>query len=272
MANSKNITIAKWMESLLVRGRTSFTLNELRQCFPDFSETAIKQSLNRLFKNNKAVSVHQGYYIIIPPQYALRGMLPPTIFIDGLMKYLERPYYIGLLSAASFYGAAHQQPQSFYVITSSPALRSVQKKTVKINYFCKKQIPVQLLDTRKTETGVVQISSPELTAVDLVQFEKRIGGFNRAATVINELAEEMNPEKFDRAFVDEISTATLQRLGFLLDEVLDKKELADALYRTCKEAKLDFYRIPLKTSIETNSFSPDKRWKVIMNTKIEIDE
>jgi hypothetical protein len=60
---------------------------------------------------------------------------------------------------------------------------------MKINYISVKQIPVKLLEQRKTEAGYLTISNAALTATDLVQFEKRIGGLNRAATVLNELAD-----------------------------------------------------------------------------------
>jgi hypothetical protein len=52
----------------------------------------------------------------------------------------------------------------------------------------------------------LKISSPALTATDLVQFEKRIGGLNRAATVINELAEVLRPEMFNPVLFNEVST------------------------------------------------------------------
>ncbi|NGM73129.1 hypothetical protein G5B32_07720 [Sphingobacterium sp. SGL-16] len=61
------------------------------------------------------------------------------------MKFLERPYYAGLLNAASFHGAAHQQPQEFFVFTNFPTLRPTSKKGIKINYISKsKSLPHSL--------------------------------------------------------------------------------------------------------------------------------
>ena len=34
---------------------------------------------------------------------------PNDFYIDDLMRFLKREYYIGLFSAAALYGAAHQQ-------------------------------------------------------------------------------------------------------------------------------------------------------------------
>jgi hypothetical protein len=39
-----------------------------------------------------------------------------------------------------------------------------------------------------------------------------------------------------------------------------------------KKAELEFFRIPLKTSTAKKEFPSDERWKVIVNTQIEVDE
>jgi hypothetical protein len=49
--------------------------------------------------------------VVVPVEYELKGVVPPVVYIDWLMAYLQKNYYIGLLNAATFYGAAHQQPQ-----------------------------------------------------------------------------------------------------------------------------------------------------------------
>jgi hypothetical protein len=77
------------------------------------------------------MSVLKGFYAIIPVGYALRGAVPPELYIDDLMKYLNRTYYISLLNAAVFYGAAHQQPQDFSVVISYLTLRDTTKKATK---------------------------------------------------------------------------------------------------------------------------------------------
>lgn len=94
--NSQSLSIPEWVESLLQRGRIAFSIEQLRKAYPHYSDVALKLILNRLFKKGKAISIHKGIYLIIPPQYASRGILPPTVYLDTLMKYLNRPYYLGL--------------------------------------------------------------------------------------------------------------------------------------------------------------------------------
>jgi predicted transcriptional regulator of viral defense system len=225
-----------------------------------------------LTDKGKIFSIYKGYYLILPPQYTGKGILPPALFVDAFMKFLGRPYYVALLNAAAYHGASHQQPQEYFVMTSFPVLRATQKRGLKLNYISIKNIPEKLLEQKKTEAGYLSVSSPGLTATDLVQFEKRIGGLNRAATVLNELAEVLNPDDFSTCLLDHVPVTALQRLGFLLEFACFNTSLADALYNAMEKQSLKVYRIPLKASGPVKGSSSANRWRVIENTKIEIDE
>ncbi len=264
--------VASWSEKLLAQGRFSFGLHELKTANEALSDTAIKFALKRLSDKGKVISVFKGYYLIIPPQYAVKGILPPHLYLDAFMKYLQRPYYVSLLNAAVYHGASHQQPQEFFVMTAFPALRPTIRKGLKINYISIKMAPRELLERRKTEAGYLNISNAALTACDLVQYEKRLGGLNRAATVLRELADEIQQDAFHGILLKFVHVTTLQRLGYLFDNVCEHPELADALYESIERENISLYRIPLKAAEETKGFSSGNRWKVIVNTEIQIDE
>jgi predicted transcriptional regulator of viral defense system len=260
-----NNYLLNWIEKQQSWGKYVFSLEQIKSNFPDISEQALILALSRLSTKRRILSVYKGFYLIIPPEYASRGILPPMLFIDSLMKFVDKPYYVGLLSAAALYGAAHQQPQE-----------SKQKTTIKsglkINYITKKGIPGNLLEKRKTESGYVNVSNPELTAADIVYYDNRIGGINRAASVLNELAEVIKPEKITGELIKALTVPTIQRLGYLLDIILEQKALAEKLYAESQKLKKEFFRQPLKAGIEKTGFLTDNRWKIIINTHIEIDE
>jgi predicted transcriptional regulator of viral defense system len=261
-----------WIENLQAQGKYTFSYEQACIQFKDISNSAILKSLSRLSNKNKIVSVFKGFYVIITPEYSLKGMIPPLLFIDPLMKYAGKSYYISLLSAAALHGAAHQRPQEFFVITQLPQLRPTEKKGVKINYIGRKEMPLNFLEQRKTEAGYVDISNPELTAIDLLQYEKHIGGINRAATVINELAEAMNPERFTDEFISFVPVVMLQRLGFILDKIAEKSYLVEKLYSGMAKIYPTWQRMPLKSGKSEKGFSSDSKWKIVVNTEIEIDE
>ncbi len=272
MSKQEQITLSQWIENLQSRGRYAFSLDLLAKELPAYTEIAARSALNRLTAKGRIVSIYRSYFLIIPPQYLSKGILPPALFLDGLMKNLERPYYLALLNAASFYGASHQQPQEFFVVTNFPVLRITQKKGLKINYLSKKTIPETFLESKKTETGYLKVSNPALTACDLVQFEKRAGGINRVSTVLNELVESINPEMFSNDLFEYVPVTTLQRLGYILETVLENDLLANAVYKTFEQKEINFFRTPLKPSSSVAGYPINERWKVIVNTEIEIDD
>ena len=141
-----------------------------------------------------------------------------------------------------------------------------------MTYTSKKATSDKLLEIKKTESGYLKISNPILTATDLIQFEKRVGGMSRVATVLNELAEVIKPEDFNIFFIENTPVTALQRLGYILDTIIGNKPLADALHDILLQNKGRMFRIPLKASAPIKGFSSDERWKVIVNTEIEIDE
>lgn len=131
MAEQNEISIIQWLDELLAKGIYGFAKETLQQQMPGYSVIAVKRALSRLSTKGKIVSIHKGYYLVLPPQYASKGILPPHLYLDAFMTYLQRPYYIALLNAAAFHGASHQQPQEYFVITDFSALRPTQKKDLK---------------------------------------------------------------------------------------------------------------------------------------------
>lgn len=257
-----------FFDNLQSQGRYTFTLKELKNEF-EVSDEALKKALNRVVKKGRAASIRKGFYVIVPPEYFERGVLPPYLFINELMGFLQKPYYVGLLSAAAFHGAGHQQPQEFYVITQKPAIRSIRSKGIKINFNVKSIMPKSGLEERKTDTGYIIISGPELTAIDLMQYENRIGGLSRVMTLLDELVENINVIKLKEILDQNIPTACLQRLGYVFEKKLGMDQLTEVIYKYLKGKRT--FLVPLKAAVKKAGYPSNRKWKVIENTNLEGD-
>ncbi|HVB02646.1 MAG TPA: type IV toxin-antitoxin system AbiEi family antitoxin [Chitinophagaceae bacterium] len=269
---NKRITynyLEDYIDLLRSKGKYTFTLPKLREQF-NLSEEALGKALQRLKRKKEAARIRKEFYVIVPPEYRSRGVLPPMLFITELMEFLNRHYYTALLSAAAIYGAAHQQPQEFYVITTKPVLFPINSDKIKINFCYKKQWgDVDIVD-RKTDTGYLKVSSPELTALDLFYYHDRVGGFNRVATVLEELSESMHAEKLAETASRYGQIAIVQRLGFILDEILDQRSLASPLLAYLKTVK--HYPVLLRPQKgESDTMVTGNEWKVVPNIDIETD-
>lgn len=255
-----------YVKAVRTQGRYAFTWPEVKAHF-DISDKALHQSLYRLKVKKVIAQIRKGFYAIITPEYSNQGMLPANLFIDDLMKSLDKRYYIGLLSAAALYGAAHQQPMEFFVITEKPALRAIKNKKLKINFFVKINWSDEDVIQKKTEAGYINVSSPALTALDLLYYPNSIG-INQTVTILKELVSEIKPSELTKTAKYYPQTTAIQRLGYLLDKELENEKLSDVLIKTLRDKNV----FPVSLSNSKNKIGePDDKWKVIRNIQIESD-
>jgi len=253
---------AKFVDSLQAKGRYSFTFDEIEQHF-NLGYESLRKSLNRLAKKKRIVLVRDKFYVIVPPEYSVPGILPAHLFIDEFMRYMNKPYYIALQSAAALHGAAHQQPQVFQVMTIKPTHRPIGVKGLKIQFYYKSELLEPGISKEKSDTGYIQVSDAALTAVDLILFERRVGGLVRVVEIMEELIENINPDQFRNVLSNNLPVSSLQRLGFMLDRILGNASLSSCVQSVLKEKRL--FRVPLDRSMEKTGKPVDSKWKVIMN-------
>ena len=229
-------------------------------------------ALSRLVKKGLVVSPWRGFYVTVPTEYRLKGVVPPVFWLDALMRHLGREYYVSLLSAAEFYGAAHQRPMTFYVAVQGTPLRGGGKDGARVTFIRKAAIGMDFVRKFPTQMGSINVSCPELTALDLVDRQDAVGGLNRVATVLGELVEQMHWESVDERIFAHCGAPVVQRLGYILEMVLGEKENADGLMALAMKAGLVMRRTPLKLGRSCDGCCVDGRWKVVVNMDLEIDE
>ncbi len=257
-------TFENYLIELQSKGRYSLTLSELKAKF-DISEKAILQKIFRLKNKNQLAQVRKEFYVIIPPQYSWRGMIPPTLFIDDMMNFLNREYYVGLFSAAALHGAGHQQPMEFQLITQKPALRNIRTQKLALSFFTKGEWEQTQIVKKKTDAGYLKVSSPGLTAFDLVQYHKRIGGINRILPILEEISEVIKPSLLLKTAKTQKSP-NIQRLGFLLDS-LGNESLANSLSSLLS---INLKEVPLSLAHPGKTGLINEKWKLIKNAEIDI--
>ncbi len=247
-------------------GAYSFTYNEVYEHF-DITKEALNLALLRVKKKGLIAQVRREFYAIIPPEYLLKGMLPATLFIDDLMKSLNKAYYVALFSASFFYGATHQSPMEFFVINSGAPLRNINTSKLKINFLFKKSWATQSVINKKTDAGYVCVSSPELTALDLFFYPDKVS-LNRAYTVIQEMIFAIKPAALSKVAEDYPKVSCIQRLGYILDVYLKNEKLAQALSNVLLKKKYHYLPLSCYKKREGQRY---KKWKIIINIEPEGD-
>ena len=158
----KGFSYSGFIRQVLSVGRISFSIEEVMQQ-SGYGRKIAQVSLSRLASNGEIALVRRGFYVIITPEFSLQKNVPPLMYIDDLMRYIGRDYYISLLSAAALHGAAHQQPMRFFVTTGMPPVRNIENDRLHIAFNIKKEWNNSCITQMKTRTGYVNVSTPETT-------------------------------------------------------------------------------------------------------------
>ncbi len=276
MTYAKRTTaLSSYLNELLSAGRVVFTGNEAQKSL-GASAGAFLDAAERQQRKHHLVSPRQGFYVIVPPQYLAWGGPPPTWYIDDLMRQEGCPYYVGLLKAAELHGATHQAVMEFQVITNKrlPQLRIGRSN---IAFYYRKDlgpIAAGIVD-RKTDTGHMKLSSPELTALDLLRYPRAGGGLDNIATVIADLAERLDVGKL-AALAAAYERSVSQRLGYLLDR-FGQSERTQALHRMLTKRSTVPW-VELEPSLAKGpDLAPapqdrNERWHIIVRRLPEKDE
>jgi predicted transcriptional regulator of viral defense system len=263
------MNISDWIHSREIRGKATFSIVDVKDAFAERPSKSINTELSRQVSRGRVQSVYRGFYVIVPVQYQLKGVIPPVYYVDDLMDYVGKPYYVGLLSAAAMHGATHQRAMKTQVMTVLPRIKASGKNSL-LDWSYRQQIPEAFVMKKNAEIGMLCYSGPELTAVDLVQFASHVGGYQRAATVLAELMDSVDVGRM-YGLMPFTSVTTIQRLGYLLEHVLLRQNQADVLFQVLKTQE-SWNSILLSNDQNRRADAPANRWHVNGNIDIEVDD
>ncbi|WKB81372.1 type IV toxin-antitoxin system AbiEi family antitoxin [Cellulophaga lytica] len=260
--------LSEFIKERLSLEEYSFSTDELYMA-SEKDKKGLKSDLSYLTKKGDIVPLRKGFYLIIPPRYSKQAKLPIELYSDNLFKSIDRPYYIGLYSAAKFHGASHQQIQRDYIITTTPTLLDIDKGATNLRFFTISKWPKKNITTKKSDAGYFKLSDPILTAVDLIYHQTKLGGINRMLSVLEELIEEIKVSDLKDLLTWYPHKSALQRFGFLLEELQADEKLTSILFEYIDSNK--FYPVLLSPKSNQKPGAVDNKWKVDVNIKLESD-
>lgn len=259
------ITLSNFIDTLQAKGRYSVELSELENAIPQSSQH-LQTSLQRLKKKKRIFSPHRGFYVIVPLEFQSVGAPPLTWYIDDMMDSMHLIYYVSLLSAAAMHGSSHQQPMVFQIMANHPT-RSCKTPREKIEFHFNKELLSLPTQEVQTQTGTMKVSSPEVTAFDLIKYEKHVGGMSAVALAMSGMKEKFRARKLAN-LCEHYPAAVCQRLGVMLD-FLQLDHLSETLFR---EIRGSVKKQVLFALSEAKGGRLNSKWNVMMNETLEIDE
>jgi predicted transcriptional regulator of viral defense system len=265
-------SVPEYMTELLSEGRAVFTRDEAASAL-GITRRGFLKAAQRQQRRNALLNPRHGFYVVVPPQYLSWGAPPPSWYIDDLMRHEAHPYYVGLLKAAELYGATHQAVMAFQVVTDKRIPEIHAGRSI-ISFVYRKDMDriAPGIVEHKTDTGRMKISSPELTALDLLRYAHVTGTIDSIATALADLGPKLRATHL-LALAPVFERSVIQRLGYLLDFV-KQRQSADALHGYLQKSRplpwvaLEPHRRGGRAKPVTER---NARWNVIVHRKPELD-
>lgn len=275
MMRKSDPTLSDYLLELQAKGQASFTREEAIKRL-EITATAFLKSAKRLEKRGSLLNPRHGFYVVIPPQYRSWGGPPPTWYIDALMRHEGHPYYVGLLKAAELHGATHHAVMEFQLVTDKQFPRIRAGRSI-IAFYYRKELPSVLssIVDYKTDTGSMKLSSPELTAFDLVRYVHAAGGIDAIGTALSDLKDMLDGRKL-ATLATQFERAVCQRLGYLLDLLGASDKTGELHAALLARQSVSWTALePQKRGQAAEEIEPverSERWRVLVHRKPEIDE
>ena len=214
--NQNRAGLTSYLRTRLSEGRIVFTASQA-QAGLGIGADALHEAAQR--QRKRLISPRRGFYVIVPPRFRDEGAPPPAWYIHELMAHLNRPYYVGLFTAAQLHGDTRHASMPFQVITDRP-LGPIQAGRFRIVFRYRKHMEgvARGIERRDTDTGHMKVSGTELTVLDLVRYPGEAGGVERIAATLAVLAARLNPDRLS-ALSTAFECSVAQRLGHLLERL-----------------------------------------------------
>jgi predicted transcriptional regulator of viral defense system len=231
------------------------------------SVSASRAALHRLHARGfiKPLARGAGFWLIVPPEHFDRGAPPVLWWLHDYLIQKENAYQLALLSAARAHGSSHFAVLETQVFVPVPR-RVLHVGPLRLRFFCKQsvaQAPTVMLSTEKTR---VRVSSVATTLIDLLRHAPAIGGIERAALILQDLAPKLAPADISQSLEAAGDVAAAQRFGYLLDLYGHSKPASRVEKWLSPHRK---QRTRLDTSSPAAKCQVAQRWNVVPNTTLE---
>jgi len=249
-----------FLDAKVAAGHVAFPLSELLKA-TGLSVTAARHQLLRLENRVVRPTRKHQFFLIVAPEHRVMGAPPVTWWLDDYFKWLGRPYYLALQSAAATYGSASQAVQVSQVMTDEPR-REITAGRLRVCFFVKRGVERTPTQPLANAFAPIKVSTPEATAFDLVRYASRIGGIGRAVETLSPLIPLLRVSELERVLEAQDETSSAQRLGYIL-ETRGSKQLAAAIRGWLPAKPPLIALVPTKANLRNAPVI--ERWRLLNN-------
>ncbi len=246
----------------------------------NISKSYATDILYSLAKKGASVRIGRGLYLLVNPEviYGRKAFAEdPLLIIDELMAQIGRvDYYVAYASAAQVHGIAHQLPLSLTVAVTRRR-NDINAKGIRVHFVTvRKELTFGIEKKKYLMDRVFRVSDLEKTILDCLERTDLSGGVGDVARMISDSKENIHWEKL-LGYVQKFNnSALLQRLGYILDKLVESGEIVinkqDIRLQLSRSIEGKAFAYPLEPMLARNtrrrSDKMNRKWMIIENTDV----
>lgn len=236
-----------------------FTKEQFDNLF-NFPPKMRNEMLSRLKRKGLLKSIKKGIYLYSPLESGSAGINVNEFLIPSVL-FPKGNYYIGYSTMYNYYGFTDQIFQTMFVLNTSlqreRLIGGIHYKILKIS--ANRFYGIQTININNVS---VNVSDKERTLVDLIYYNKPVGGLQKAFEII---LEKLKQKKIDFKKLIEYtirfpSVSTRKRLGYIIEKNLPGNNSLNLVAKSIQDSSLS-------TLYQTKSRKGkiNKKWKLIEN-------
>ncbi len=216
------------------------------------------QLVYSLKKKRVLISIKRGVYIFVPLDAVPTGRRVSEFIIPPIF-FPQNDYYIGYSTMFNYYNFTNQQFQIVYTlnpkVSKTRIIAGLSFRFIKVS--SQKMYGLEKISIKGKE---VIVSSKERTLVDLIYYNKPVGGIDAAADILEGIVKEekCDIKKFISYSVRFPVIKTRKRIGLVLEKAGISETLLSPLAKSVKKTSLISFSNNRKGKI-------NEKWRVIVN-------
>ncbi len=261
-------SLTQYLDGLETADQLIFATEDVCRALPTLGVEALRQALDRQRRRGRVLPISRGSgrWVVVPLRYARAGAPPIESWIHPyLADGLNLEYYVGLLSAAAIYGAAPYGVMSTQIVTARNR-RPVCVGPHRLDFHANQGVASVPTRWHATALGGFWVSTPEATALEVIERAPSLGGLGRVREVLQYLWPACTVAGLEKALDVRDASSTVQRLGHLL---MVDGETALAKVASTFLASRPTRRVALDPEAENTSCSIDPVFNLAVPAHVE---
>ncbi|MCK9224357.1 MAG: hypothetical protein M0R46_10825 [Candidatus Muirbacterium halophilum] len=253
----------KLVSRLTYEGKKIYQLDDIKKYLPN-SYNNIKNLIMSLKNKKILIPIKKSVYIFVPIEFVNRGILVNELIIPSVFLNLK-DYYIGYSTMYNYYNFYEQKFQVVYVLNTKISkvkkILGITYNFVKVDrnriygFFCKKLDNIE-----------VPLATKEKTLIDLIYFNKPVGGIKNA---INIFEKEIVSNNVDLEVLIEFAikfpvVKTRKIIGFIVEKIVFSSKYKKKLSQL--RASID--NTSLISITDGRKGGINKKWGLIINDSL----